>query len=162
ADYLGKKAGTQAEAHAAAVVKAETIADAQEKAKALDAAKTLAETEGAKQLKALLIEILKVGLETYIYDKFLNDRVPKFLYFDEYYQMKGEVNLEKLKQRQQDPTKLERSDRPMLGLMDLARLNIDQLIGPTRTQELMSKLQGASNHLSKTILKYWSQNKHIQ
>ena len=59
----------------------------------------MAETEGAKQLRANLTEILKNGLGNYIYVTYLQDRVPKFLYFDEYFQMKGAVNLEKLKQR---------------------------------------------------------------
>jgi predicted ATPase len=158
---LASRAKADTDAHAKAVAAAESIGDAQEKATALDAAKGLADTEGAKQLRTLLAEIVKVGFDTYLYTTYLEDRVPKFLYFDEYYQMRGAVNLEMLKQRQQEPTKLQPSDRPMLGLIDLARLNIDQLIAPTRTEELISKLQGASNHLSKTILKYWSQNKHI-
>ena len=50
----------------------------------------------------------------------------------------------------------------MLGLIDLARLNLDQLLAATDTQELVNKIEGASNHLSRQILKYWSQNKHIQ
>src|SRR6185312_271167 len=54
------------------------------------------------------------------------------------------------------------ADRPMLGLLDAARLDIDNLIGLTKTQDLRNKLNGGSNHLSKKFLPYWSQNKHIR
>ena len=54
------------------------------------------------------------------------------------------------------------ADRPMLGLIDLARLKLDELINPQRTEELVAKLEGASNHLSRQILKFWSQNQHLQ
>ena len=50
----------------------------------------------------------------------------------------------------------------MLGLLSLARIEIDQLLNPDRTQELVNKIEGAGNHLSKKVLKYWSQNKHLQ
>lgn len=161
-DYLAQKGDIQAKEHAAANAEAAKIADATEKAKAMDAAKALAETEGAKQLRNLLGEILKAGLAGYVWETFLKPRLPKFLYFDEYYQMEGAVNLQKLKERQANPAQLLPSDRPMLGLIELARLDIDQLIAPNRTQALLNKLEGASNHLSKQILKYWSQNKHIE
>lgn len=86
--------------------------------------------------------------------------VPHFLYFDEFYQMRGHENLEALKQRQTE-NKLQRSDYPLLGLISYAGLTIDDLLNPARTQDLKNRLEGAGNRLSRTILKYWSQNKHI-
>ncbi len=162
ADYLSQQSERQVKEYTEANSKAQTIADATQKAKAVDTAKALAETEGTKQLRGLLTEVLKVGIREHIWDQFLKVKVPKFLYFDEYYQMEGAVNLEKLKERLANPGQLLPPDRPMLGLIDLARLNIDQLISPDRTQSLINKLEGASNHLSRQVLKYWSQNKHIQ
>jgi hypothetical protein len=53
-------------------------------------------------------------------------------------------------------------DHPLLGLIDLARLDLDKLLASNRTQDLKNKLQGASNYLSGKILKYWSQNKHLR
>jgi len=100
------------------------------------------------------------GLMQYIYDKYLQKAVPKFLYFDEYFLMKGHENIENLKAREQQ-NNLEKSDYPLLGLIALARLDLDQLLNPNRTEWLVNKLEGASNHLSRKILKYWSQNKHL-
>jgi AAA ATPase domain len=103
---------------------------------------------------------IKPGLSKYIWDMYLAKTWPKFLYFDEYYQMEGQVNIQALKDRQAKKT-LTESDRPMLGLIDLARLDVDQLLAAKDTQALLNKIEGASNHLSKQILKYWSQNRHI-
>lgn len=36
------------------------------------------------------------------------------------------------------------------------------MLNPQRTEELVNELEGASNHLSRQVLKYWSQNQHLQ
>ena len=83
------------------------------------------------------------------------------MYFDEYYQMRGCDNIDALKQRVAAKT-LEKSDHPMLGLIHKARLDLDSLLTPVRTRDLKNKLEGAGNHLTKSIVKYWSQNKNLQ
>ncbi len=122
---------------------------------------TLESTEEVTRLKEIFSKIQKRGFRGFAYDKCLQDKIPKFLYFDEYYQMKGFENIEALMQREQTDN-LEPSDHPLLGLIRLARLVLDALIKPQRTQELRNQLEGAGNHLTKQIIKYWSQNKHIQ
>lgn len=148
----------------AARAAAEALTDQDAKTKAVHEADLLAESEAAKKLKGLLTAILQGNFGEYIWTRQLKSRWPKFLYFDEYYQMEGHVNIEKLKERQTGANgqKLRDADRPMLGLIDLARLKLDELINPQRTEELVAKLEGASNHLSRQILKFWSQNQHLQ
>jgi len=97
----------------------------------------------------------------YAWNQILKDHVPQFLYFDEYYQMRGCENIDTLQQRVAAKT-LTPSDQPLLGLVELARLNLDELVNPQRTQDLKNKLEGAGNHLTRRILDYWSQNKHLQ
>ena len=146
--------------HAAAKADAEAETDADAKTRAVHEADTLAESEAAKKLKGKLAAILQGSLGNHIWNHHLKATWPKFLYFDEYYQMEGHVNIEKLRQRQANKS-LKDSDRPMLGLIELARLNLDQLLGSQRTEELNNSLEGASNYLSRQLLKYWSQNKHL-
>jgi predicted ATP-dependent endonuclease of OLD family len=156
-DSDGEERQTQ---HVAAKAQAEAIADPDAKTRAVHEADTLAESEASKKLKGKLTAILQNNLGIHIWNHHLKATWPKFLYFDEYYQMEGHVNIEKLKERQSSKT-LKDSDRPMLGLIELARLNLDQLLGSQRTEELNNSLEGASNHLSRQLLKYWSQNKHL-
>ncbi|QNI34971.1 ATP-binding protein [Alloacidobacterium dinghuense] len=157
---LVKRSQNQAQAFTAAQTAANALPDADAKAKALDDAQLLQETAAAKTLREHLASVNNTGITKYIYDKYLVGSVPKFLYFDEYYQMEGQLNIEQLKQRQASNT-LYDSDRPMIGLIDLARLNLDQLISTNRTEALLNKLEGTSNHLTKQVLKYWSQNRHL-
>ena len=83
------------------------------------------------------------------------------MYFDEYYQLTGCENIQALQQRAASNT-LRPSDEPLLGFLELARLNLRQLLSPNRTQDLKNKLEGAGVHLTNRVLPYWSQNKHLQ
>ena len=133
-----------------------------ETAKAMVQALSDAEhTEAVRKLIPVLRQIAERSISDFIYDTILNERIPKFLYFDEYYQMKGQDNLDALKQRVQYD-RLEKPDHPLLGLIDLAGLNVDQLVNPGRTEVLFSKLEAAENQLTQKVLKYWSQNRHLR
>ena len=122
----------------------------------------LEQTEAIQSITKWLNAIVRVGsIDLYIYNQILGARVPKFMYFDEYYQMRGCDNIDTLKQRVAAGT-LEKSDHPMLGLIRKARLDLDSLLTPGRTRDLKNKLEGAGNHLTKSIVKYWSQNKNLQ
>jgi AAA ATPase-like protein len=160
--FLTDAGQRQNEQVAAAQAAATEMADEAEKAAALEKSKTLAESEQAKALRSRVTELVKhKDLGLHIWESILIGYLPKFLYFDEYYQMLGHDNVDALKQRKATNT-LKRSDHPLLGLIELARLDLDRLLAPNRTQELKNKLQGASNHLSAQILKHWSQNKHLR
>ncbi|HLE57121.1 MAG TPA: AAA family ATPase, partial [Rhodothermia bacterium] len=159
--YLIADSEKRQQQHQTATKEANALPDATQKASALEKAKKLEESAGAMKLRTDIPGLIKDGgLSLYIWRQHLREHLPKFLYFDEYYQMTGQLNVQKLKERQA-ADKLEKSDRPMLGLIELARLNLDQLINPQNTQFLKNKLQGTSNHLSGKILQYWSQNKHL-
>ena len=111
----------------------------------------LEQTEAIQNITGWLNAIIAAGsVDSYIY-KILSARVPKFMYFDEYYQMRGCDNIDALKQRVADKT-LEKSDHPMLGLIRKARLDLNSLLTPWRTRDLKNKLEGAWNHLTKSIV----------
>ncbi|WP_338822090.1 AAA family ATPase [Bradyrhizobium septentrionale] len=124
---------------------------------------TQEQTTEVTRIIAVLAEVRKINASGYIYAHFLKSRKPKYLYFDEYYQMTGHENIEALIAREAaNPSQLKPSDHPLLGLIRLARLKLPELINPASTIELKNKLEGASNHLTRQILKYWSQNKHLR
>ena len=159
-EILIAAAENQEKAYQNVLDSAKQLQTSSERARAIDEANGLRESASAKQLRTQIPSYLKTNLKKHIWRTYLDHRVPKFLYFDEYYQMEGQLNIPRLQQRQSHNS-LTESDHPMLGLIELARLNIDQLISANNTQDLVSKLEGASNYLSKQILRFWSQNKHI-
>ncbi len=119
-------------------------------------------SEAVGALRTLVDEIVTHGnAKNYIYQNIIWPRAPKFLYFDEYYQLKGHENLNSLINRENTGHLLS-SDHPLIGLINLARLDLRELVEAENTSKLKNELQGAGNHLTKRIVKYWSQNKHIQ
>ena len=120
------------------------------------------ETASLQKLKSILNKISAAGnISSTVFKQILHERIPKFLYFDDYFQMKGQDNVDALKQRLADDA-LEDADHPLLGLLELARLDLDQLIDPKRTEALLANLEAAENQLTKKVLKYWSQNRHLR
>ncbi|MEO0323026.1 MAG: AAA family ATPase [Myxococcota bacterium] len=114
------------------------------------------------RLRGALDEVLAHGsLSMHVWNTTLRKGLPKFLYFDSYYQMTGRANLEALKARR-DAEALLPSDLPLLGLLELARLDLDKLLGSKRTRGLKNALQSASNRLSRQLLTYWSQNQELR
>lgn len=118
-------------------------------------------TDAVNALKELVAKVRENGLDHYVFNTLIWPRAPKFLYFDEYYQMEGQANLNALIARE-DNDQLVDSDYPLIGLINLARLDHRKLVATNNTVELKNKLQGAGNHLTQRIVKYWSQNRHIQ
>lgn len=135
-----------------------TAATWQDFAAALDAAEA---TDAVNPLKKLVAKVREKGLSSYIFNTLIWPRAPKFLYFDEYYQMEGQANLNALINREDNGALLD-SDHPLIGLINLARLDHRELVKTNNTVELKNKLQGAGNYLTQRIVKYWSQNRHIQ
>ena len=119
------------------------------------------ETDAVRQLRPKLDAISANDVASVVYTDILRDRIPKFLYFDEYSQMKGHDNLDALKNRL-DSNALNPQDHPLVGLINLAGLDLNQLTAPGRTQALIARLEAAENRLTQKVLTYWSQNRHLR
>lgn len=119
------------------------------------------QTIGSQKLASMLENISKSGVSGVIYSEVLNARFPKFLYFDEYYQLTGQDNLDALQERD-EYGELEDSDYPLLGLIELAGLRLNQLTNLGRTEALIARLEAAGNSLTQRVLTYWSQNRHLR
>ena len=158
---LERLASAKQASFAQAQTAANALTDEDEKRKALAEAQLLQESAASKQLRTDLQNIATVGLSEHIYTTYLQRNIPHFLYFDEYYQMRGCENIPALQKRVADGT-LKKSDHPILGLIALARLKLDDLLNVSRTRDLKNKLEGASNYLTQKIIKYWSQNRYLR
>ena len=130
-------------------------------AEQLDILSNSEQTDAVRELSPKLDAISANDVAAVIYTDILRDRIPKFLYFDEYYRMKGHDNLDALKTRLDSET-LEPQDHPLVGLVDLAGLDLNQLTAPRRTQALIARLEAAENRLTQKVLTYWSQNRHLR
>lgn len=128
----------------------------------LEEARQLGPDESVEGLRERLQELAAHGdLGMHIWGEMLQPSCPRFLYFSSYDQLAGEANIAELLKRRVNGD-LKRSDRPLLGLLELARIDLEQLQTTGRTEALMAKLESAGNHLSKRVLSFWSQNRHVR
>ena len=119
------------------------------------------QTAAVQDLLETLHTFSEHGIAQTIVDDVISDRIPQYLYFDEYYQMKGQDNLDALMDRVNNNT-LQDADYPLVGLVEMAGLDLNKLLGLGRTQALLSRLQAAENKLTQEILVHWSQNRHLR
>lgn len=140
------------------------IANAVAAANNIPTLKTTLELHKEDQAAARIAKILapiNESVDYHVYNEMLSKGVPNYLYFDEYYQMKGCENVEALLARKA-ANQLQPSDEPLLGLIELAAIDVQELQNSQQTQDIKNKLEGAGNKLTRSILPYWSQNRHIQ
>lgn len=93
-------------------------------------------------------------------DAFLAERMPTFLYFDEYLTLPGTIAVDEIALRQKQD-KLTERDRIFIALLELAGASIESVNSTGTYEEFNASLRAVSNQLTDMISRYWSQNKHL-
>ena len=88
----------------------------------------------------------------------LEERLPRFLYFDEYSVIGGRLSLPRLQCA--DEGSLEPGERSALSLLRLAGVDVSHFrTGEYETRK--ASLEAAANELTEEVLRYWTQNPHL-
>ena len=90
----------------------------------------------------------------------VDERIPTFLYFDNYLTLPGTVPVNDIVNRQ-NQNQLTDRDRVFLALLSLAGTTVDKVHSSGTYEEFNSKLRAVSNQVTDQIFKYWTQNKHL-
>lgn len=93
-------------------------------------------------------------------DAFLAERLPTFLYFDEYLTLPGTIAVDEIALRQKQGKVTER-DRIFIALLELAGASIESVNSTGTYEEFNASLRAVSNQLTDMIARYWSQNRHL-
>ena len=91
----------------------------------------------------------------------LEERLPTFLYFADYYKLLGRVSLNDLNQRRQEE-RFEHGHRVFLALLDLVGSSAQDIDRMGRYEELTAELEAVSNRITQDIFAYWSQNRDLE
>jgi len=92
----------------------------------------------------------------------LSKRLPKIVYFTEYMRLSGQMALEDFKANRQNPAHPKANEYRMFeALLSLVNKTAEDIEKIDRFEALQAELEAVSARLSKTIFKYWSQNKHL-
>jgi len=98
-------------------------------------------------------------LESYITKKWIKPKMPKFWYFDDYYPLRGKININKL---QKEPPSTEK-DKTSKALFELARIKPEEILNSTEKdyEKYIALLEASSNKITEEIFKYWSTNQNL-
>ena len=109
----------------------------------------------------VLENIASSNLRTYIFNSILRARVPKFIYFHQYPEMRGVISINGLfdgiKNNQTQPV-----EQPIVKILESAGMNYEVLINPERDNARgieIKKAESALNEELNEILESWSQHK---
>jgi predicted ATP-dependent endonuclease of OLD family len=98
------------------------------------------------------------GFRGYIVKKYLKPNMPKFWYFDEYYALPGNINLNELQNEELEEEEL----RTAKALIELAEIDLDDVMQSDNFETLIAELEATSNMITDEIFKYWSTNGNIE
>jgi len=119
------------------------------------------------ELQASLLQVIDrafgKGTATAAVTELLAERLPRIAYFSEYHKMPGQVALEDFKRRtaagQPEMRPSDRVFEAFLGLIGASPKNLQDI---KEFERLQAELEAASSNVSRSIFKYWSQNRHLR
>ncbi len=93
----------------------------------------------------------------YVYRVLVAPKMPKFLYYDEYYTLPSRISIEKL-----NAESLEESEyKTARALFDLANLNPNDIINSNDFEDFIALLEATETSISDELFKYWTTNKNL-
>lgn len=119
------------------------------------------DSDGVQGLRRRVQDLLEQGVSDRIGNRILMDRQPKFLYFDEYSIMDGDVHTQKLVRRENN-NELSEADQTFMALLSLANLDLAEIRGTDEYEEITAELEAASNSISNDVFKYWTQGPDLR
>ena len=98
--------------------------------------------------------------------KWLEARIPKFLYFSDYDILPSKMNLADLAQRveqaKKEPKGLQPKYRAVLALLRMAGVSIPEFTKPGGYEKLKAKIEAVSISLTDQIMEFWKQNENLE
>ena len=91
----------------------------------------------------------------------VTSRLPKFAYFPAYLTMDGTVSVDDLRAGEKN-NKPKDGHRVFKALLAMVNRGVDDLEKMDQFEPLTADLEGASNRITRTIKKYWTQDRHLK
>lgn len=95
----------------------------------------------------------------YVYRKLLQPKLPKFLYYDEYYSLPSRISIEKLNSKTNQGN--ENEYKTAKALFELADINTDEILKSDNFEDFIAELEATEAIISDELFKYWQTNKNL-
>lgn len=89
-------------------------------------------------------------------------KLPKFLYFDDYYLLPGKTNLKNLKKLIDNNNSIDPSQMAVMALLRMAGVELDDFLKKGSYEEFRAKIENVSINLTDQLLEYWKQNDDLE
>lgn len=95
----------------------------------------------------------------YVYRVLLKPKMPKFLYYDEYYSLPSRISIEKLNSESTENN--ENEYKTAKALFELADINTDEILKSDNFENFIAELEATEAIISEELFKYWQTNKNL-
>jgi predicted ATP-dependent endonuclease of OLD family len=99
-------------------------------------------------------------VDGYIWRKYLQPALPKFLYFDDYKLLEGKININTLHQKKTSQI-LSGSDETALGLLELAGATLEEFMTDEGYETTKAKLEAIGLDITQKVFRFWKQNQDL-
>lgn len=96
-------------------------------------------------------------IEEYITRVFLDPKIPKFLYYDEYYSLPSRISIQKLEQNQLKDSEYKTAK----ALFELSDINTKELIESEEFEDFVAELEATEAIISDELFNYWTTNSNL-
>lgn len=93
----------------------------------------------------------------YIFRVLVDNMLPKFLYYDEYYSLPSRIVIEKLIEEDLDDEELKTAK----SLLELSNLNPQDILNATDFEDYIAELEATEAIISDELFKYWTTNQNL-
>lgn len=95
---------------------------------------------------------------SYLVTEYLTPKLPKFMYYDEYYALDSEFSITQLASNQLTKS----SAKTAKALIELADIDLKSLSNSTNFEKYNAELNSASLEISDELFKYWKSNENLE
>ncbi|MEG9500071.1 AAA family ATPase [Mannheimia indoligenes] len=96
-------------------------------------------------------------VSAYLWKEHFESKVPKFMYFDEYYELPSKIDLSTISNISSN-----QEIKTAKALLELADVNLDDLRNPDSYEDFKAELEATSSEITQHIFKYWTNNTGIR
>lgn len=101
-------------------------------------------------------------LDAYVTKKYINPRLPRFWYFDEYHELPSRVSIDAIKQDKIIGDLTKQQLETAKALFELAVIDVNELSNATSFESFIAELEATSNEITDKIFEYWSTNNNLE
>ena len=101
---------------------------------------------------------LQTAFREYVFDKWIGRHLPKFLYYNDYYKLESDIDIQKVHHNDGEVNSLKTAK----ALFDLAYIEIDKFLGTRDYETYKAQLEATSNEITEILFEYWRTNKNLK